>query len=164
MNDRGAQLLNTANEQISDLIGLISTRGAVALRLSCPGREKLGDGTVAACALHTADNYHRIAGFVEGQRNGGHHRMASLRHGHADHTHQDDYRAGNVDLQALLNRLAAGRTALSALADLTDEQLDTVPPASDMKFCDGQRALEQVVTNQLKHQSHQLDALNAALA
>jgi hypothetical protein len=43
-------------------------------------------------------------------------------------------------------------------------QLDTVPPASDMKFCDGQRTLEQVVTNLLNHQNHQLDALKTAIA
>jgi hypothetical protein len=32
-----------------------------------------------------------------------------------------------------------------------------------MKFCDGQRTLDQVATNLLNHQSHQLDALKAAL-
>jgi hypothetical protein len=59
LNERGNQLLETANRQISELIGLISTRGEAALRLPCPGRKKLGDGTVAACALHTADNSRR---------------------------------------------------------------------------------------------------------
>ena len=33
-----------------------------------------------------------------------------------------------------------------------------------MRFCDGQRALEQVVTSLIKHQSHQVDAVKAALA
>jgi hypothetical protein len=33
-----------------------------------------------------------------------------------------------------------------------------------MKFCDGQRTLEPVVTNMLNHQSHQLDTLKAAAA
>jgi hypothetical protein len=33
-----------------------------------------------------------------------------------------------------------------------------------MKFCDGQRTLEQILTSLLNHQSHQLDALRAALA
>ena len=51
----------------------------------------------------------------------------------------------------------------SSLADLTEAQLDTVPPASEMKFCDGQRTLQQVVTNLLIHQSHQLDALRTAI-
>ena len=134
------------------------------MRLPCPGREKLGDGTVAACALHTADSYHRIAGFIDAQSQGGHHRTAGLLHGHDERPHQDDYSTENIDLQALLDKLRTAQSALRALADLTDEQLDTVPPASDMKFCDGKRALEQVVTNLLKHQSHQLDALRAAIA
>jgi hypothetical protein len=32
-----------------------------------------------------------------------------------------------------------------------------------MKFCDGQRTLEQVVTNLLNHQSQQLGALKTAM-
>ncbi|MHB8693942.1 MAG: hypothetical protein ACYDHH_22105 [Solirubrobacteraceae bacterium] len=165
MNDRGAQLQDTANRQISELTGLISTRAEAVLPLPCPGREKLGDGTVAACAMHTADNYHWIAAFLNGLGGGGRHRLARLRHHHGADQHQDDYySADNINLQTLLERLSAGRGALSALADLTDEQLDTVPPASEMRFCDGQRTLDQVVTSMLKHQSYQLDALKAASA
>jgi hypothetical protein len=164
MSERGTQLQETANGQISELIALISTPGKVALRLACPGREKLGDGTVAACAMHTADNYHRIAGFLQGQRGGGHTRIAKFLHRHREDQHQDNYRADNIDLPALLDRLSAGRAALSVLADLTEAQLDTVPPASEMKFCDGQRTLQQIITNLLNHQNHQLGALRAATA
>src|ERR1700694_4751815 len=128
--------------QISELIDLISARGDGALRLPCPGRETLGDGTVAACAMHTADNYHRIAGFLQGQRGGGHTRIAKFLHRHGEDMHQDNYQADNIGLPALLERLSAGRTALSVLADLTEAQLDTVPRASEMKFCDGQRTLQ----------------------
>ena len=53
---------------------------------------------------------------------------------------------------------------MGVLVELTDEQLDTAPPVSDMKFCDGQRTLEQIVTNLLNHQSHKLNAIKAALA
>lgn len=163
MNDRGTQLQETANRQISELIALISKPGEAALRLPCPGREKLGDGTVAACVMHTADNYHRIAGFLQGQRGGGHTRIAKLLHLSGEDKHQDNYQADDIDLPALLDRLSAGRDALSVLAGLTEAQLDTVPPASKMKFCDGQRTLQQVVTNLLKHQSYQLDALRRAI-
>jgi hypothetical protein len=163
MNERATQLQETANGQISELIGLISTRGEAALRLPCPGREKLGDGTVAACAMHTADNYHRIAGFLPSQRGGGHTRIAKLLHRHGEDKHQDNYRADTIDLPALLDRLSAGRAALSPLADLTEAQLDTVPPASEMKLCDGQRTLQQIVTNLLNHQGHQLNALRTAI-
>jgi hypothetical protein len=164
MNERGTQLQETANSQISELIDLISARGDGALRLPCRGRGKLGDGTVAACAMHTADNYHRIAAFLQGQRGGGHTRIAKRLHRHGEDKHQDNYRADNIDPPALLDRLSAAQAALSVLADLTEAQLDTVPPASEMKFCDGQRTLQQIVTNLLNHQSHQLDALKAAIA
>lgn len=164
MNERSTQLQETANRQIDELIGLISARGDAALRLPCPGREKLGDGTIAACAMHTADNYHRIAGFVQGERGGGHARIGKLPHRNSEDKHHDDYRADNIDLPALHDRLSAGRAALRVLADLTDDQLDTVPPASDMKFCDGQRTVQQIVTNLLNHQNHHLDALRTAIA
>jgi hypothetical protein len=154
--------METVDGQISELIAILSIKDEAALRLPCAGREKLGDGTVAACTLHTADNYHRIAGFLNGDDR--QHRIARFLHGHGQRQHQDNYSAENIDLQTLLDRLTTGRAALSTLADLADEQLDTVPPASDMKFCDGQRTLEQIVTNLLKHQNHQLDAVKAAIA
>jgi hypothetical protein len=149
VSERGMQLLEMVDGQISALSGLLSSRGEAALSLACPGREKLGDGTVAACALHTADSYDRIAAFVNGGVLGG---------------PGSNYGADHVELQDLLDQLSVARGALSVLADLTDEQIDRVPPASGMKFCDGQRSLEQVVTSLLKHQSHSLDALKAALS
>jgi hypothetical protein len=148
MSERGLQLLETVDGQISALIGLLSAQGETFLSVPCPGREKLGDGTVAACALHTADSYGRIAGFLQSRDDGGHGRS---------------YVADNVDLHDLLERLSSGRGALGVLADLTDEQLDRVPPASEMKFCDGQRTLEQILASLLNHQSHSIDALKATV-
>lgn len=78
--------------------------------------------------------------------------------------HANEYSAVNLTLQGLLERLSAGQAALSTLANLPDQQLDTVPPAGDMKFCDGQRTLDQVLTSLLRHQDHQVEALRAALA
>jgi hypothetical protein len=184
MSERGIQLLETADAQISELLGLLSARGEAGLSLACPGREKLGDGTVAACALHTADRYQRIAGFLQatsqmpsahagaGQDRyrippsllaGGHAPGGHAESGHDGGTHAGDYTAENVDLDGLLERLSAERDALSLLADLTDERLDTVPPSGSFRFCDGQRTLEQVVASLLKHQGHQVDAMKAAL-
>ncbi len=65
MSERGIKLLETADGQISELTDLPSARGAMALSLPCSGREKLGDSTVAALALHTGDNYLRIAGSLK---------------------------------------------------------------------------------------------------
>ena len=180
MSERCSQLLETADAQIGELIGLLSRRGEAALSLSCPRRDKLGDGTVAALALHTADSYLRIAGFLQESSQipmarRAPHRIPRLflarchrppRHVESDHNdgmHRRDYMAENVDLLGLLERLSAGRDALSLLAGLTDEQLDTVPSAGSFRFCDGQRTLEQVVTSLLKHQGHQIDALKAAV-
>lgn len=180
MSERATQLHQLADAQLSGLIDLLSARDETALSLPCPGREKLGDGTVAACASHTADNYLRIAAFLRGEdhqsdehgsdRGRGPHRIPSFlrahshRSGHDQHGHSAPPNAENVDRDGLLQRLSAGRDAFHVLTELTDEQLDAVPPASDMKFCDGQRTLEQIVTNLLNHQRHQLDALKAALA
>jgi hypothetical protein len=180
MTERGTQLHATADGQIVELIDLILALDEAALRLPCPGREKLGDGTVAACARHTADNYQRMAAFVETsdrmsaahsptQRNG--HRIPrfvrALGHGPADHgahgpgagQHADSYSADNIDLDAVVKQLTASRDTLGQVAELPDSQLDAIPPKDSFRFCDGQRTLEQVLASLLKHQRHQVDAL-----
>ena len=185
MTERAQQLHATADQQIAELIGLISTLDKATLRLACPGREKLGDGTVAASARHTADNYQRIADFVQTSdrmsaahqpsQHGGHRIARFLRaigHGPADHTehgpragqHDDQYTADTIDLTAVTRHLSASRDALGQIAELTDSQLDATPPKHSFRFCDGKRTLEQVLARLLKHQSHQVDALKSALA
>jgi hypothetical protein len=154
MSDRGRELLNTAENQITELTTLLATADEVALSKPCPGREKLGDGRVAAVALHTADTYLRIAGFLRGHGGPAHEGTAG---------HEPSGTGEQVDTQLLAQRLAAGRQALSALADLTDEQLDAVPPAGQARFCDGKRTTEEVLAAMLKHQGHQNDALRAAI-
>ena len=148
MSDRGRKLLDAASGQISALEELFTARDDAVLRRMCPGREGLGDGSVAACAFHTADNYHRIAAFIRG-------RPASA--------HAPGYRADGADAARLVQRLSTARRELSVLADLSDEALDEVPVDSDMRFCDGRRTLEEVVRNLLKHQSHSVDALRGAV-
>ncbi len=180
MSERGTQLHATADEQIVELVNLISRLDEAALRLPLPSREKLGDGTVGASARHTADNYQRIAGFVEErdrmsaapaptQRN--RHRMPrlvhALGHGPADHGEHgpgagqpsDSYSADNIDLDAVVRELTASRDTLGQVAELTDSQLDAIPPKDTFRFCDGQRTFEQVLASLLKHQRHQVDAL-----
>ncbi len=179
MSERATQLNQLAGEQLSELIALLAAQDEAALRLPCSGREKLGDGTVAACVSHTADNYLRVAAFLRGEdyqpaahsdRERGPHRVPSFlrarghRSEHDRGGHTAPHGAMNVDRAGLLERLSRGRDALGILGRLTDEQLDAVPPAGDMKFCDGQRTLQQIVTNLLSHQTHQLDTLKAALA
>jgi hypothetical protein len=154
MSERAAQLHQTAEAQISELVDLLTAGGTAALGLSS-GRAKLGDGTVGALASHTADNYHRIAAFLQATV-GGH-------GGHMPGSHGDGLRAENIDLDELLRRLAGAQDTLALTGHLSDVQLDEVPPASDMRFCDGQRNLEQIVTSLLTHQRHQVDAVKAAV-
>jgi hypothetical protein len=155
MSDRGSQLLKTADRQITDLAALLSTTEEATLHNPCPGREKLGDGTVAAVALHAAGTYLRIAGFLPVHRE--HSRFGEVGH---EGTHETEH----VDIPELIQQLAAGRQALSPLADLTDTQLDAVPSAGQSRFCDGKRTTEEVLAAMLKHQAHQIDAITAAIA
>ena len=155
MRDRGAQLLEMANGQISELAKLLATRGEAALTLACPGRERLGDGTVGATARHTADTYCRIAAFLQAPTHGPSSRRGASTHG--------DYRGDKIELDDLLRRLSEAHDALGPVGGLSDAQLDEVPPASEMRFCDGQRTLDQVLSALLKHQRHQIEALKAAV-
>jgi hypothetical protein len=185
MTERGKQLHATADSQIAELIALVSTVDEASVRLPCAGREKLGDGTVGASARHTADNYQRIAAFVQTSdrmsgahgpaQHGGHRIPRFLRaigHGPADHAehdpgagqHDGEYTADTIDVGAVVKQLSASRDTLGRIAELTDTQLDQVPPEGNFRFCDGQRTLEQVLASLLKHQGHHVDALRSAVA
>jgi hypothetical protein len=180
MTERAQELSATADGQIAELIDLLSTLDQAALRRPCPGREKLGDGTIGAAARHTADNYQRIADFVQtsdrmSAEHGGHRIPRFLHalgrgpqdHAHHDHApgadqHDDGYTAEGIDLEAVGEQLNASRDTLGRIAELTDSQLDAIPPKDSFRFCDGQRTLEQVLAGLLKHQAHQLEALTTA--
>jgi hypothetical protein len=184
MTQRAHELSATADGQIAELIDLLRALDQAALRGPCPGREKLGDGTIGAAVRHTADNYERIAAFVEtGDRmsdahdpaaHGGHRIprfFRALGHGPQGHAAQDHdadqpnrYTADNIDLDAVVAQLNASRETLGRIAELTDSQLDAIPPKESFRFCDGQRTLEQVLAGLLGHQVHQVEALKTAAA
>ena len=178
MTERGQELSATVDGQIAELIDLLGRLDQAALRRPCPGREKLGDGTIGAAVRHTADNYKRMADFVQTSDRmsaayGGHRiprLLRALSHGpqnHADHDHgaaqhDNGYTADDVDVDAVLEQLEASREALGRIGELADSQLDAVPPKDSFRFCDGQRTLAQVLAGLLKHQAHQLEALRTA--
>jgi hypothetical protein len=58
MAARAKALHLKATDQVDTLIDFVSGLDDANLRRPCPGREKLGDGTIVA---HTAANYERIA-------------------------------------------------------------------------------------------------------
>ena len=153
MTERGKKLRATVDQQITALADLIRTLDEPALRLPCPGREKLGDGTVAASAKLATQNYQRIGKFVATAD-----RMSDGRR------HDDSYTAETTDPADLIEQLSAAREDLSGIAELTDQQLDAVPAKDSFRFCDGQRTVEQVLAGLLKHQDHQVRALKAALS
>ena len=155
MSTRTQRLLEEATQQIDTLADNLTRAGEAALARPCPGRGKLGDGTVGAVATHTTDNYRRVAGFLRATAGAGARHPASM--------HGARYGAEDVDLGDLLGRLEAAKHELAVLAEL-DGALDTVPAAGDMKFADGERTLEQILASILKHQRHQVDTLAAALA
>jgi hypothetical protein len=181
MSERGKQLYTTADQQITELLEVIAALDPVSLRKPLPGREKLGDGTVYAAMRHTADNYERVAAFVSmaeprfAQR--GHSRQ---RPRHADRLfagvghkrpeqaepaeHGKFYTADDAPLDTVIGQLSASRDALRRITELTDSELDAIPPAGSFRFCDGQRTLESVLASLLKHLRHQIDALASALA
>jgi hypothetical protein len=183
MTKRAERLHATADEQIAELIELASTLDEATARLPCPGREKLGDGTIAASVRHTADNYERIGVFINASdemsgahgRRGAHSAPSAVRglghgptrnpeHGPEANQHDRQYTADNLDLSALIQQLSASRSAMRRLAGLADTQLDAIPPDGSFRFCDGQRTLAQVLTSLLKHQRHQVDTVRAAVA
>ena len=155
MSNRGTQLARMADRQISELTEILSRCGEAGLLLPCPGRERLGDGTVAACARHTTENYHRIAGLI---------RHDPITPNGSQHAHDTGPSVERISLPALLARLAAAREAVAELAGVGDDQLDSVPTAGTVRFANGATTLEQVIAAALKHQQHQLDALKAAVA
>jgi hypothetical protein len=187
MSERAVQLLAELDGQIGELLGLLSVVDEIALSRRCPGREKLGDGTVAACASHTVERYQMIAQFLgsaseltaqHGAAGPRRHRMLGFllarghkrpSHGHSDHDHDhgahgDRHTAQAVERQQLIEQLTAVRDELAPLAELTDAQLGAVPPAGSFRFCDGKRTLEQVITGLLRHQGQQVGAVRAAIA
>lgn len=156
---RGNELLFEAATQIRDLIGLLTAAGEEGLRRTCTGREQLGAGTVGAVASHAADRYLDVAEFVEATVHARRAHRAGAPHG-GSHCHQA---AGEVTLDDLVGRFSAADHALRVLGELGDEQLQAVPPAREMKFCDGRRTLEQIVSSLINHQRHQVDAIRGAI-
>jgi hypothetical protein len=183
MSQRAEQLQATADRQIADLLDLIPAISDETLRQPCPGREKLGDGSVGAFLAHTTDNYQRIGEFAAtadrmtvaaghtGHRSTGiprffraiGHQRPSHAHSAGAHGHDDSYTADGAGLDDIAARLSDARGQLAGIAALEDRQLDMIPPKDSFRFCDGQRTLEQVLTGLLKHQDHQVRTIQAVV-
>lgn len=156
MSLRAQRLHDAADSQVAQLAELLAGLGDTRLRRPCPGRARLGDGSVAAVALLTTGSYEQIAEFVTVARTGAAPRRTDR--------HREIHSATAMTADALVARLAAAREALTAVAQLSDDELDSVPDGGEMKFADGTRTFEQIIASLLRHQRHQVDALKAAAA
>jgi hypothetical protein len=126
--------------------------------------DSVGD-TVGAVAAHMTQGYHFLGKFLQangyvpgspatGNRKGRGHR----------------YRPGHrrtlppAALPGVVDRLTARKAPIDLLVDLTDEQLDSVPPAGSSQFSDGSRTLEQVIDKVIAYQAARLVTLKRAIA
>lgn len=184
MNARAQALRATVDEQLGELAAVLAGLDTTRARRPCPGRAKLGDGSVGAVVAHTVANYERIAAFLADPgaqapagpsgppTPGGHAPGGSPgaptpgtpapggspgAHGRPPHGGAPDF-----DRDALVARVVAVRDRYRRLASLTDGELEAIPPAGSVRFADGRRTLEQVLTGLLGHQAHQIEALRAA--
>jgi hypothetical protein len=187
VSPRAASLSNIAERQMASLIDLLSAGDEAMLARPCAGRQKLGDGSVAACAAHFAGNYARVARFVleesespaapaapAARRRKATGRLLRVRRSFS-HVRRNGPGSrgripgcipgwGELDRQSLIEELQDSRRQMLILARLSDDQLDAVPPASAaMRFCDGERTMDEILVSVLRHQGHQLDAIVAAV-
>ncbi len=173
ISETGRELLARVEAQLDELERLIAGCEEEALRRPCPGREKLGDGTAGALALHIATSYGRLAAFLRQEADPG--RLARLRRrlgissatGHGgpgrERSHAHGGPRGRAAERGEIGASAGrARAELQRLGDLTGEQLEATPSAGGIRFADGRRSIAEIVGAALVHQQHQLDALRAA--
>ena len=160
MSERGTELMTNASCQLDEMAEFFGTLDEADLRKPCP--DEAGDGagdTVGAAAAHMAEGYHLLGrflqatGYVPGSPVTGNSPGHGRCHGHAP-----------AALPDVLDWLISGKVPIGLLADLTDEQLDSVPPAPSSRFSDGRRSLERVIEAVIDHQAAHLATLKRAVA
>ena len=149
MDSRAEALHAKATRQVDALIAFAADLDAADLRRPCPGRERLGDGSVGTLLGHTTGNYLRVAAFLDGDAPP---TEGSHRPGHHGPTEA-------ADPEELRERLARARVELSRISALDGAELDAIPATGAFRFADGNRTVEQIVVALLTHQGHQVEAL-----
>lgn len=148
MAPRAIELMERANRQIDEIAALF---GAIAeADLAKPSAER-PRRTVGDEAAHIAEGYHFLGRFLQGYLSGA--QPSGGVHGHGV----------APSLSGLRERLAGSRAVIAELAKLTDEQLDSVPPAKSSRFSDGRRTLEQVTEEVIAHQASHLAELKRSV-
>jgi hypothetical protein len=167
MSERGTRLMAKADRQLSEMIEFFGSLDEADLRKPCPdesAEDSAGD-TVGAVAAHMAQGYHFLGKFLQADRHVPGSPATGNRKGRGH-----CYRPGHgrtfppAALPDVVDRLTGGKAPIGLLADLTDEQLDSVPPAGSSRFSDGSRTLEQVIDEVIAHQAAHLVTLKRAVA
>jgi hypothetical protein len=159
MSERGTRLMVKADSQLSEMIEFFGTLDEADLRKSCPDEsaEHSAGDTVGAVAAHMAEGYHHLGRFLQATGYVPGPPATGNNHGR-DHGHAPEA------LPDIRDWLTGGKTPIGLLADLTDEQLDSRPPAGSSRFSDGRRTLEQVIDAAIAHQAAHLVTLKRAIA
>jgi len=161
MSERGIWLVERADRQLSEMIEFFGTLDEGDLPKPCldeSAEDRPGD-TVAAVAAHTAEGYHHLGRFLQATGYAPGLPATGNNHGH-DHGHAPTPES----LPDMRDRLAEGKAPIGLLADLTDEQLDSLPPVGSSRFSDGRRTLDQVIDAVIAHQAEHLLTLKRAVA
>jgi len=112
--------------------------------------------SVGTAALHFVEGYQKIgrllkgAGYVSSSFSD----STTQPHGHGRHN--------EAELSDVVKGLDAAKVRLTLLADLTDEQLDSVPGIRN-QWADGERTLLDVLDTIIDHQAGHLASLGDAL-
>lgn len=159
MSERSIDLMAKASCQLEEVTAFFGRLDVADLSRPCTdeGGDSAGE-TVGAVATHVAEGYHHLGRFLQA---GGYVPGAVTEGKRHEHGHAPTDAPG---LPSLLERLAGGTVPISLLADLTDEQLDSVPEARSSRFSDGRRTLEQVIDAVIAHQAAHLATLKRAVA
>lgn len=159
MSERGTRLMAKADSQLSEMIEFFGTLDEADLRKPCPdesAEDSAGD-TVGAVAAHMAKGYHHLGRFLQATGYVSGPPATGNNHGH-------DHEPAPEALSDIRDRLTGGKAPIGLLAYLTDEQLDSLPPAGSSRFSDGRRTLEQVIDAVIAHQAAHLVTLKRAVA
>jgi hypothetical protein len=162
VSERCTELMTRMGRQLDEIAEFFGTLNDADLPKPC--RDEGGDDpgkTVGAVAAHVAEGYHRLGQFLRSAGYVGQSRASET-------SHSDEHGHGRANSPEatpdLLNRLIAGKAPIGLLADLTDEQLDSVPAAGSSRFSDGHKTLEQIIDEVIAHQAAHLAALQRAVA
>ncbi|MDX5961938.1 hypothetical protein SIM91_01015 [Rhodococcus opacus] len=159
MSERGIELMTTASRQLDEMADVVASLSGPDLRKSCPD-DSAGD-TIGALAVHMAEGYHFLGRFLQAAGYGPGGRPPGNGRGHA---HGHERAQPPAAASEVLDRVSAGKAPIGLLADLTDEQLASVPGTGSIRFSDGRRTLEQVIEAVIAHQATHLNMLRRAVS